>query len=118
MNLSRRGFVGFLAGLTGSAFASGKLAAPAAAAVPAVPTPASLAPVTWPTDGPHAKIGDALRARLGDDIYRSWFHTLEIDSFDGRTVTVSVPVKFLRTWIENHYADDLPETGFPPHRLE
>ena len=33
MNLSRRGFVGFLAGLTGSAFASGKLAAPAAAAV-------------------------------------------------------------------------------------
>jgi chromosomal replication initiator protein len=48
-----------------------------------------------------------LRARLGDDIFLSWFHTLEFESFEAKTVRVSVPVKFLRTWIQSHYADDL-----------
>ena len=48
-----------------------------------------------------------LRARLGDDIFSSWFHALEFENFDGKTVRVSVPVKFLRTWIQSHYADDL-----------
>ncbi|HXY76435.1 MAG TPA: chromosomal replication initiator protein DnaA [Steroidobacteraceae bacterium] len=48
-----------------------------------------------------------LRARLGDDIFTSWFHTLEFEGFDAKTVKVSVPVKFLKTWIQSHYADDL-----------
>ena len=48
-----------------------------------------------------------LRARLGDDIFLSWFHTLEFESYEAQTVKVSVPVKFLRTWIQSHYADDL-----------
>ena len=48
-----------------------------------------------------------LRARLGDDIFSSWFHALEFESFDAKTVRVSVPVKFLRTWIQSHYSDDL-----------
>jgi chromosomal replication initiator protein len=48
-----------------------------------------------------------LRARLGDDIFLSWFHTIEFESFEAKTVKVSVPVKFLRTWIQSHYADDL-----------
>ncbi len=48
-----------------------------------------------------------LRARLGDDIFLSWFHTLEFESFEAKTVRVSVPVKFLRTWIQSHYSDDL-----------
>lgn len=48
-----------------------------------------------------------LRARLGDDIYTSWFNAMEFDGFDGKTVTVSVPVKFLCNWIKSHYADDL-----------
>ena len=38
-----------------------------------------------------------LRARLGDDIFTSWFHTLEFESFDAKTVKLSVPVKFLST---------------------
>lgn len=40
-----------------------------------------------------------LRARLGDDIFSSWFHAIEFESFDAKTVRISVPVKFLRTWI-------------------
>ncbi len=53
------------------------------------------------------KVHAALKARLGDDIYASWFKTLEFDSFDGHTVTASVPVKFLCNWIQSHYIDDL-----------
>src|SRR6478735_8993672 len=48
-----------------------------------------------------------LRARLVDDIFTSWFHTIEFEAFDAKTVRVSVPVKFLKTWIQSHYSDDL-----------
>lgn len=48
-----------------------------------------------------------LRARLGDETFTSWFNALEFDDFDGKTVRVSVPVKFLRNWIQSHYLDDL-----------
>jgi chromosomal replication initiator protein len=48
-----------------------------------------------------------LRARLGDETFTSWFNALEFDDFDGKTVKVSVPVKFLRNWIQSHYLDDL-----------
>ncbi|MGQ0455645.1 MAG: chromosomal replication initiator protein DnaA [Hyphomicrobium sp.] len=48
-----------------------------------------------------------LKAQLGEQIYESWFKTMEFESFDGRMVKVSVPVKFVRNWIHEHYADHL-----------
>src|SRR5215831_12057052 len=48
-----------------------------------------------------------LRVRFGEDIYSSWFASMEFESFDGRVVRASVPVKFLKNWIQSHYADDL-----------
>ena len=54
-----------------------------------------------------AKVKAALRARLGEDVFSSWFTTLEFQSFDGQLLKVSVPVKFLRNWIQSHYADAL-----------
>ncbi|MDQ8699984.1 chromosomal replication initiator protein DnaA [Hyphomicrobium sp. LHD-15] len=59
------------------------------------------------TEGKGAKVRATLRARLGEDIYTSWFNALEFDEFDGTTVKVSVPVKFLRKWIQSHYLDEL-----------
>ncbi len=53
------------------------------------------------------KVKAALRARLGEDVFTSWFTTLEFQSFDGEQLKVSVPVKFLRNWIQSHYADAL-----------
>ena len=50
-----------------------------------------------------------LRARLGEDIYKSWFASMEFESFDGRVVRATVPVKFLKNWIQSHYSDDLLE---------
>src|SRR5215470_17279881 len=48
-----------------------------------------------------------LRVRFGDDIYSSWFASMEFEAFDGRVVRATVPVKFLKNWIQSHYADDL-----------
>lgn len=60
------------------------------------------------TDEPRGqKVRAMLRARLGDDIFTSWFNALEFENFEGSTVKFSVPVKFLRTWIQSHYSEDL-----------
>ena len=55
------------------------------------------------------KVRVMLRARFGAEVYDCWFHALEFESFDGRTVRASVPVKFLQNWIQAHYADGLLE---------
>ena len=59
--------------------------------------------------GKGDKVRAMLRARLGEDIYTSWFAAMEFDNFDGRVVRATVPVKFLKSWIQSHYADDLLE---------
>ena len=70
--------------------------------------PATQAPTPAVTGEPRGlKVRAMLRAQLGEDIFTSWFNALEFDAFDGKTVQVSVPVKFLRTWIQSHYADQL-----------
>jgi hypothetical protein len=51
-----------------------------------------------------------LKRRLGDNIYGSWFQALEVEGLLDRTVTVSVPVRFIRNWIEAHYSDELLES--------
>jgi chromosomal replication initiator protein len=53
------------------------------------------------------RVRAALKAQLGEDVYSSWFNSLEFQSLDGATLTVSVPVKFLKNWIQTHYADAL-----------
>lgn len=58
-------------------------------------------------EGKGLKVRTMLRASLGEDIYVSWFKALEFDGFDGKTVKVSVPVVFLRKWIESHYMEEL-----------
>jgi chromosomal replication initiator protein len=60
-----------------------------------------------PVETQGQKTRAMLRARLGDDIFSSWFHTLEFESFQDKTVKVSVPVKFLKNWIQSHYGEDL-----------
>ncbi|MFO1032839.1 MAG: chromosomal replication initiator protein DnaA [Hyphomicrobiales bacterium] len=54
-----------------------------------------------------AKVAQRLRAELGDDLYTSWFGRMEPEAFAGGVLTVSVPTRFLRSWIENHYAGKL-----------
>ena len=58
-------------------------------------------------EGRGLKVRAMLKAKLGEDIYGSWFNALEFDSFDGRMIKVSVPVKFVRNWIAAHYTEQL-----------
>jgi chromosomal replication initiator protein len=57
--------------------------------------------------GQGQKVRAMLRARLGEDVFSSWFTAMEFDAFDGTTVRASVPVKFLKNWIQSHYSDEL-----------
>ncbi len=62
-----------------------------------------------PTKRGARKCAQCCALDFGSDVYDCWFHSLEFDNFDGRTVRASVPVKFLQTWIQAHYADGLLE---------
>ncbi|MEQ1731894.1 MAG: DnaA/Hda family protein, partial [Vicinamibacterales bacterium] len=55
------------------------------------------------------KMRALLRARLGDDVFSSFFNSLEFDSLNGTAVRFSVPQKFLQNWIQSHYTDALLE---------
>jgi chromosomal replication initiator protein len=54
-----------------------------------------------------SRIAQRLRAELGEDLYNSWFTRLEPVGFTNTTVVVSVPTRFLRSWIQSHYFDKL-----------
>jgi chromosomal replication initiation ATPase DnaA len=49
------------------------------------------------------KIAQRLRAELGEDLFTSWFARMEADELQANVLMVSVPTRFLRSWIENHY---------------
>jgi chromosomal replication initiator protein len=50
-------------------------------------------------------VKDRLRAEVGDDVYASWFARMELDGSGGDTVKLSVPTRFLKSWIQSHYAE-------------
>jgi chromosomal replication initiator protein len=49
----------------------------------------------------------SLRARLGEDVFTSWFGSLECETIEDGVLRVSVPQKFLKNWIQTHYIDQL-----------
>jgi chromosomal replication initiator protein len=48
-----------------------------------------------------------LRAEVGEDVYSSWFARMEIEDCGAESVRLSVPTRFLRNWIQSHYAERL-----------
>ena len=48
-----------------------------------------------------------LRSELGEDVFTSWFARLELDQIEGALARLSVPTKFLRSWLQSHYNDRL-----------
>jgi len=51
------------------------------------------------------RVRDRLRVEVGEDIYSSWFARMELEASDGATVRLSVPTRFLKSWIQSHYAE-------------
>ena len=50
-----------------------------------------------------------LKARLGKEVYASWFERMKLVEADSGVVRLSVPTTFLRSWITNHYLDLIHE---------
>ncbi|MCU4181414.1 chromosomal replication initiator protein DnaA [Bosea sp. BH3] len=48
-----------------------------------------------------------LRAELGEDVFSSWFGRLEIASYVDGVAYLTVPTRFLKSWLEAHYAERL-----------
>jgi chromosomal replication initiator protein len=68
-----------------------------------------------PTNTPVGPLGDLnpvwqrlktrLRAELGEDVFNSWFPRMElVEAVDG-IVHLSVPTKFLKSWVNSHYRE-------------
>ena len=52
-----------------------------------------------------AKVQGRLRSTVGEDVYTSWFARMDLESVQGESVHMSVPTRFLKSWIQAHYAD-------------
>jgi chromosomal replication initiator protein len=52
-----------------------------------------------------SRVKQRLRAEVGDDIFSSWFARMELDGLDEDAVRLSVPTRFLKSWIQAHYAE-------------
>ena len=53
------------------------------------------------------RVKDQLRNQLGEDVFTSWFGRMELDAVENGTVRLSVPTRFLRTWIQSHYSEQV-----------
>ncbi len=52
-----------------------------------------------------SRVKRRLRAELGEDVFTSWFARLELEAVSGGCAQLTVPTRFLKSWIEAHYAD-------------
>ena len=66
------------------------------------------------SDGAHAEAWKRtcrrLRAELGEDVFTSWFGRLELDAVRDGVALLSVPTRFLKSWIQSHYTDKILAT--------
>jgi chromosomal replication initiator protein len=52
-----------------------------------------------------ARVKRRLRIEVGEDIFSSWFARMDLEAVDGDGVRLSVPTRFLKSWILAHYAE-------------
>jgi chromosomal replication initiator protein len=54
-----------------------------------------------------SRVRGRLRASVGEDVYSSWFARMALEEIVKDTVRLSVPTRFLKSWIQSHYADQV-----------
>ena len=55
------------------------------------------------------RVKTQLKARLGTDVYSSWFGRMKLAEASKGLVRISVPTAFLKSWINGHYLDLISE---------
>jgi chromosomal replication initiator protein len=53
------------------------------------------------------RVKSRLRAEVGEEIFQSWFARMELDRVHEATAHLSVPTRFLKSWIQSHYSERL-----------
>ena len=51
-----------------------------------------------------ARFKGRLRTNVGEDFYTSWFARMDLERIHDDCVHMTVPTKFLKSWIQAHYA--------------
>lgn len=54
-----------------------------------------------------SRVKARLKVELGDEVYSCWFAGMAVEEIVAGTVTLSVPSRFLKSWISTHYRDKL-----------
>src|SRR6201989_2155191 len=52
-----------------------------------------------------SRVKGRLRSNLGEDVYTSWFARMDLEGVQEASVKLSVPTRFLKSWIQSHYAE-------------
>ena len=52
-----------------------------------------------------SRVKGRLRTSVGEDVYTSWFARMDLEGVQDESVRLSVPTRFLKSWIQSHYAD-------------
>src|SRR5271167_1336126 len=52
-----------------------------------------------------SRVKGRLRSSVGEDVYTSWFARMDLESVEQESVRLSVPTRFLKSWIQAHYAE-------------
>jgi chromosomal replication initiator protein len=53
------------------------------------------------------RVKGRLRTEIGEDVYSSWFARMDLEGLEAGTARLSVPTRFLKSWIQSHYAERL-----------
>src|SRR6187431_877001 len=61
--------------------------------------------MTSPDQERWKRVKERLRAEVGEDIYLSWFARMDLERIDERAAHLSVPTRFLKSWIQSHYTE-------------
>jgi len=54
-----------------------------------------------------ASVYDSLREEFGEGVYRSWLKPMQLQAYYEGTMEISVPTRFMRDWIQSHYAGQI-----------
>jgi len=52
-----------------------------------------------------ARVKNRLRSNVGEEVFTSWFARLDLEGVGPDGARLSVPTKFLKSWIQAHYSD-------------
>jgi hypothetical protein len=66
-------------------------------------------PVRTGHDEQWLRIRAQLQAKLGSEVFNSWFGRVQLESVSGGIALHSVPTAFLKSWLYSHYRDVLLE---------